>query len=940
MPKPRVLLIGWDAADWKVIQPLLAAGEMPNLARLLDGGLRGNLATLYPVLSPMLWTSIATGKRAYQHGIHGFIEPLPDGSGVRPISILSRRTKAFWNILNQNGYRSLVVGWWPSHPAEPLNGVMVSNHFSLPVGAPGKMPPLPPGTVYPPALAQSLGELRVNPMELTGEFLRPFVPDYERVDQKQDKRLHMLGKIIAETMSIHAVATELLATQEWDFAGLYYSGLDHFGHGFMRYHPPQLPQVEAQEFELYRHVIANAYRYHDAMLGALLQHADANTTVILMSDHGFHPDDQRPDYIPAEPAGPAIEHRHFGILCLKGPGLRRNETIYGASLLDIAPTVLSLFGLPSGRDMDGKVLLTVFKEPPRLEPIASWDEVPGAAGLHAAETRLDPVASAEAFKQLVELGYVAPPGPNVQDTVAECVRELRYNLARSYRDGNRCGAAAELAEELWTRWPREHRFGLLLIDCLLPLRQIARRREAIEELDRRVAFYQQQAGEELARLPAPGPETGAAESAGPNENENPRAQATERRLRELAQGAPLVRDWLWISQALLEGKSGVAQERLERFIPRAGALRVWQPRIANALLELGDLAAAQGWLEKIVAADAENPAAHAQLAELHFKARRFDAARAAATESLSLLYFQPGLHALLGQALVEQQRYAEAEAALRVAVAQSPRHLAAHEALARLYRDQLRRPAEAFAHEGRAQSLKHELAERQQTETNNARRDTVAAAPLTFAAWRDAADGALPEPFPALVKPEQIITVVSGLPRSGTSLLMQMLVAAGREALTDGRRGADADNALGYFEFEPVLSLATDAAWLPQARGKVVKVVAQLLPHLPRHEHYQIIFMERELGAVIASQRVMLERQGRRVAELDEQQLAETYQRQLAWLQKQISNRPEMRWCVMNYATLLAAPDAGAERLAQFLGSPFDVTKAAAAVRPELRRQK
>src|SRR6188768_3130915 len=169
MAKPRVLLIGWDAADWKVIQPLLDAGEMPNLARLIAGGLRGNLATLYPVLSPMLWTSIATGKRAYKHGIHGFIEPLPDGSGVRPISILSRRTKAFWNILNQNGHRSVVVGWWPSHPAEPLNGVMVSNLFTLPAGTPGKIPPLPAGTVHPPALAQTLGELRINPMELTGE---------------------------------------------------------------------------------------------------------------------------------------------------------------------------------------------------------------------------------------------------------------------------------------------------------------------------------------------------------------------------------------------------------------------------------------------------------------------------------------------------------------------------------------------------------------------------------------------------------------------------------------------------------------------------------------------------------------------------------------------------------------------------------------------------
>src|SRR4051794_29675849 len=239
----RLLLIGWDAADWKVIQPLLDAGQMPNLARLIAQGVSGNLATIYPILSPMLWTSIATGKRPYKHGILGFAEPLPDGSGVRPITLVSRKTKALWNILNQNGYRSVVAGWWPSHPAEPINGVMVSNHFKHAEGPAGKLPPMPSGTVHPPSLAGSLADLRVSPTELQGEFIRLFVPEYEKVDQTEDKRLHSLAKIIAETMSVHAAATELLATQSWDFAGIYYDALDHFGHAFMRYHPPRLPTV-------------------------------------------------------------------------------------------------------------------------------------------------------------------------------------------------------------------------------------------------------------------------------------------------------------------------------------------------------------------------------------------------------------------------------------------------------------------------------------------------------------------------------------------------------------------------------------------------------------------------------------------------------------------------------------------------------------------------
>lgn len=112
----KVLLIGWDAADWRVIHPLLEAGKMPALQGLIERGVMGNLATLHPVLSPMLWTSIATGKRPYKHGILGFSEPTPDGTRVRPVSSRSRKTKALWNILHQKGLKSHVIAWWPSAP--------------------------------------------------------------------------------------------------------------------------------------------------------------------------------------------------------------------------------------------------------------------------------------------------------------------------------------------------------------------------------------------------------------------------------------------------------------------------------------------------------------------------------------------------------------------------------------------------------------------------------------------------------------------------------------------------------------------------------------------------------------------------------------------------------------------------------------------------------
>jgi tetratricopeptide (TPR) repeat protein len=896
----------------------------------------------------MLWTSIATGKRAFKHGIHGFTEPLADASGVRPITLLSRKTKAVWNILNQNGHKSIVVGWWPSHPAEPIDGAMVSNLFPQPLPKRALLA----GSIHPATLSKNLMDLRVEPTELTGEFLRLFVPNYEQVDQSRDKRLHSLGKIVAETMTIHAAATELLATQPWDFAAVYYSGIDHFGHAFMRYHPPQLPWVNDGDFAIYRDVVANAYRYHDAMLGTLIGFADENTTIILMSDHGFHPDHLRPAYIPAEPAGPAVEHRHFGILCLKGPGLRANETIYGASLLDICPTILTLFGLPPAKDMDGKVLVTAFKESPKVEPIDSWDTIPGAAGTHPPETQLDPVASAEAFKQLVELGYVAPPGPNVQETIDECVRELKYNLSRAYRDGNCFGEAAALAEQLWDRWPREHRFGILLIECLGPLRRSAERRRAIEELTSRIQRYQDEARADLAQR-AQARETQPKVEA----DEKPafgqtREQFEERQLRELANGRPLLLEWFRVSQALLEKRPEEAKQHLEKLMTSDGLSDRLSQRVAGALAELGDYDAARSLLEAALKLDAENPLVQSQLAGIHFKARRFDEAIIAATESLSLLYFQPGVHALLGRALMETQRYAEAEQELRVAINQSPANLVAHESLAKLYREYLDRPTDAFAQEGRARSLRHEIVAQKQLiqekesnwvspgrrlEDQNGDLASDSAQAVSVSNRPEAKSGDLEMP---VADPDQVITVVSGLPRSGTSMMMQLLKAAGRVVLTDDKRAPDEDNPLGYLEFEKALTLAKDNSWLPEARGKIVKIVAQLLPSLPHGERYNVVFMERDLKEVIASQKAMLTRQHRRGAELDEIKLLETYAAQMRRVHHQLARRSDVRMLFVNYANLLSDPNTGVQRIAGFLGTPFDVNAAVASIRPELRRQK
>ena len=250
----------------------------------------------------------------------------------------------------------------------------------------------------------------------------------------------------------------------------------------MQYHPPRREGVAEREFELYREVVANVYRHHDAMPGRYLQLAGPNTHVLVISDHGFHSDALRSQWIPAEPAGPAVEHRHFRIFVMAGPGLQQGERIFGSSILDITPTVLTLFGLPVGADMDGTAQIQAWEKPPEVRRIPSWDDVPGEDGRHPPDVVQDTRAAAAALEQMIALGYIAPLPDDLTEAVRETTRELDYNLARALADGNQPHEAAPILERLWEEWPAEHRFALHLVDALGHLGRVAERREALRKL--------------------------------------------------------------------------------------------------------------------------------------------------------------------------------------------------------------------------------------------------------------------------------------------------------------------------------------------------------------------------------------------------------------------------------------------------------------------------
>jgi predicted AlkP superfamily phosphohydrolase/phosphomutase/tetratricopeptide (TPR) repeat protein len=654
----KVLLIGWDAADWKVIHPLMDRGLMPALEKVVNEGVIGNLATLQPILSPMLWTSIATGMRADKHGILGFTEPDTATGTIRPTSSSTRKVKAVWNILTQRGLRTHVVGWFAGHPAEPINGVCVSPFFAHHARAEdAAKKPLADGVVHPADLAPALAPLRIHPSEIDGQEILPLVPRAAEVDQKKDRKLAAIASMLAEAASVHNAATWILRHQEWDFLAVYYSAIDHFCHGFMQYHPPRQEHIDEREFAIYKDVVEGAYRFHDMMLETLLAMAGEDATVILVSDHGFHSDHLRPRGIPREPAGPAVCHRPLGILAMRGPHIRRDERIYGANLLDITPTILGLFGLPAGRDMDGKVLVSALDTPPSLDRIPSWEQVPGECGMHPADQRMDAEAAKAVLDQFVALGYIEPPDENRAKALASAVRETRYNLARVYLNANRPSEALPLLEQLRRENPDEKRFAQQLAECLLAL---GRQEESLRIL------------EKLLEQGAEGPRQDLLLGIIHFRNDE-----TDRALEYML--------------------------KAEQAEPRLPGLHIC---IGNTYLRRRRWEDAVRAFRKAVEIDGDSAHAHLGLSVALLRLKRNPEAAAEALEAVGLEHHLPLGHYWLGVALARMANLQRAALAFETALSMAPGLAAAHRWLASIHRFPGGNAAKAEYHRSKAAELR------------------------------------------------------------------------------------------------------------------------------------------------------------------------------------------------------------------------------------------
>ena len=457
MPE-RLLLVEWDAAEWRVLHPLIDAGKMPALNRLVEDGVSGELLSVQPLVPAMLCASIMTGKRAWQHGVCHAMELGQHGRPVT-ISATARRTAALWQMLAHTGRRSIVVGWPASHDEKNGNCVLVSDRYPEPTAGPGvkPWPPAVPGTYRPEALRALLDTKRSSPEQLDASVISRYIPEWQRIDQKRDHWIGQLRLYLAADYSYQTAALDLLQREPWDFAAVRFPALGPISQIFIPPHLFQPGHTAPPEFEFYQGVLSMTCRILDNMLHQLVALAGKDATVMLVSAHGariqgvpsggFARDDQESWKLP------------YGIFAASGPNLGRDALLHGASVLDVAPTILTYFGLPIGDDMEGRVLIEAFRTTPEITRVDSWDSQLGIQPQHNMEN----------------------PLPSPDNSVATALRrESDWLFVQSAMEAGRYSEALPVLDRLFREFPERVEVGYALFQCQLALNQLSGASDTLE----------------------------------------------------------------------------------------------------------------------------------------------------------------------------------------------------------------------------------------------------------------------------------------------------------------------------------------------------------------------------------------------------------------------------------------------------------------------------
>ncbi len=590
----RLLILGLDGADWAILDPLLAQGRLPNLSRLIREGVRAKLLTISPALSPVVWTTIATGVDPARHGILDFLVPGPEGGEGQPVTSRQRKAPAVWEMLSEAGARIGNVAWWATWPADPVEGYLVTDRVAYqlfgarPDAAAGE------GKTWPPDLYESEVRPRIVPPEATSweevrQYLRGPRTRPEDFDGEERKLLDDFRTLLAATRTYVDVALALRSQGPLDFESVYVEGTDTVGHLFMPYRPPKLAGVDPGRFEAFRDVVDAYYETADREVGRLLEGRGRDWTVLVLSDHGFASDASRPLTTDSRIGhGPAADwHRRFGVLILSGAHVRAGARLEEASVYDVAPTILALFGQPVPTSWPGSVL-TAALDPAFLEkhPLRYREDAPTRPGIDASPDEgrtpaLDPEA-AELREKLRSLGYLgSSEGAPVRATT-------RNNTGIALLAQGKIEAAIA---EFRAGIEDEPRNAVLLVNLGTALRLRGDREEARAALERAltVPATRRAAGHQLAQLCMDSRDLDGA----------------ERHLRGVLEAEPGAADVVNSLGLVLEKKGREAEA--EAHYRRAADVDpdAAEPRanLGNLARSRGDLDAAEAWYRSAIEAD-------------------------------------------------------------------------------------------------------------------------------------------------------------------------------------------------------------------------------------------------------------------------------------------------------------------------------------------------
>ena len=408
-PGGRVLLVGIDGASPRIVRPLLEQGRLPNLARIAEQGVSGPLKSLHPLLSPRVWTTVATGKTPKRHGIENWVTPVRDGQQRLYLSS-DRKVHALWNIASDAGRSVAMVNWLVTYPPEPIRGVMITDH-ALPGASEGKKfmrnlfaeapasdddaslgegsgPVTWPDSWIPRVAAAAEAEGALTP--IGDPFVTATLPSWVLRDK--------LSAYYRQDETLARIALEVEAETRPDVMMVLFQGIDRSSHmlwGMVEpaeLYPESL-HPSAAEREGGLEALRRYYEYSDALIGLLVERFGPDDLIMVVSDHGFEAGVTW-KIMTGTHNSPKAED---GVLFARGRRIRHGEA-EGVSVTDVTPTILTWLGLPVGQDMDGEP--AAFLDA-RARTVATYETKPiprlatGPSG--AEETYIE---------QLRELGYV------------------------------------------------------------------------------------------------------------------------------------------------------------------------------------------------------------------------------------------------------------------------------------------------------------------------------------------------------------------------------------------------------------------------------------------------------------------------------------------------------------------------------------------------------